>query len=1433
MKTTYAKEKLVTLALAFLAFTVLIFGTSSVKQLSAASDNLPPENRATTIITIFPSSFTLQSGISTTLTATLTSENLALAGKTITYNAGLGSVNPRSGVTDNLGRAIVTYTTPTTTTEKWDNIWATFAGDNQYQASVGYSIAHVLPENIPQNTPPSAAFTYSPASPTTDNTIQFTDQSTDNDGTIVSWYWNFGDGTTSTLKNQTRKYSNPSTYAVVLTVTDNGGASDAENKLITVNSVMLKVPTSLSISPSSFTIQSGSSTTLTATLKDNANNPLANKTIGWSKTAGSLSATSGTTNSSGQVSVTYTAPTVTTQTSVTVTASFAGDNQYQASTGYSYGAITVENENVKTSTTLSVSPLSFTLSPGGTKTLTATLKGIANNPLANKTISWSKTAGSLSPTSGTTNSYGQVTVTYTAPTVTTYTSVTITASFAGDNQYQSSTGLSQCNVYPSTTTTSTQHVPITINDNSQFDSAHGVTSGSGTASDPYIIENWAINASGANGIYIQNTTSHFIIRNCLVENGTSSGNYTYDGIYLSNVINGKIENNNYSNNDTCIYLYYSPNNNLTNNTCRNNAWGIYLYSSSYDNLIGNTCSNDNPGGYGIFLSESSNNNNLTGNNCSNNNSGISLYSSSNNTLTNNTCSNNGNGIELGDSSNNTLTNNNCSNNFTYDGGYDRGILLEGSDNNTLTGNTCSYDNSGISLYSSSNNTLTNNNCSNNNYENKHYYNGLEQAGYGIFLSGSPGNNLTNNNTLTNNNCSNNTYGIWLEGSSNYNTLTNNTCSNNYYGIYIYIFHTDNNRIYQNNFVNNTNQAYDQCSNFWDSNGKGNYWSDWQSPDANNDGIVDNARSITGGSNKDHYPLVISIRTATALAITPSSFTLQSGNSTTLTSTLKDNASNPLANKTMTWFAGLGNISPGSGTTNSAGQVSVTYTASITINRLDNILATFTGDNQYQASFGYSFGTITAENGNVKTSTALSISSSSFTLYPGENKTFIATLRDENNNALANKTINWGATAGTLSASSSTTNSSGWISVIYTASQVTSQTAVTITAYFMGDNQYQASYTSSYGTILPQSVKQSTSLSIFPSYFTLFPGYSGQVQSIVATLKDANNNPLSNSTVTWSATSGSVNPSSSTTDASGQVSVFYTAPTVTAGTSVTITASFAGDNQYSSSSATSSGIPATQVSESISASTGGTVTVNVFEINVTVNVLVVSPNAIPENMTVTVQQIPPENAGAYVMLSHIFDVGPNGTNFTTPATLTLPYDENKLPAGVSEDNLAIYYLNDSGNWERVGGYVNKATKTVSVLINHLSKYAVMAETAAAPQVGGGVPLAAILAVLGVSAAAAASSAWIYLRRTRGEATSELIEHGLSNMKIQEVDIFRVIKERKEFTVIDLMRETGSSQNVAWRAVQKLIKKGLVQSTKDVKLSAAGRGKPSKVYKYVGD
>jgi parallel beta-helix repeat protein len=157
----------------------------------------------------------------------------------------------------------------------------------------------------------------------------------------------------------------------------------------------------------------------------------------------------------------------------------------------------------------------------------------------------------------------------------------------------------------------TTHNPISINGNGDFTIANGVASGSGTASDPYIISDLDINASYSNGISIEGTDSHFIIRNCYVHGGSSD----WIGIYLYGCRNGTLENNNLSSDSKGIHMSSSSNMTLSNNNCSSNyADGIYLGYADNNTLNGNTCSNN---GWGMYLGQSSHNA-IFNNNCSSN-----------------------------------------------------------------------------------------------------------------------------------------------------------------------------------------------------------------------------------------------------------------------------------------------------------------------------------------------------------------------------------------------------------------------------------------------------------------------------------------------------------------------------------------------------------------------------------------------------------------------------------------------------------------------------------------------------------------------------------------------------------------------------------------------------------------------------------------------
>jgi PKD repeat protein len=67
-----------------------------------------------------------------------------------------------------------------------------------------------------------------------DQSCEFSDKSKDDDGAVVSWQWSFGDGATSTEQNPTHTYAGRGHYDVVLTVTDDDGATASKTKRVDI-----------------------------------------------------------------------------------------------------------------------------------------------------------------------------------------------------------------------------------------------------------------------------------------------------------------------------------------------------------------------------------------------------------------------------------------------------------------------------------------------------------------------------------------------------------------------------------------------------------------------------------------------------------------------------------------------------------------------------------------------------------------------------------------------------------------------------------------------------------------------------------------------------------------------------------------------------------------------------------------------------------------------------------------------------------------------------------------------------------------------------------------------------------------------------------------------------------------------------------------------
>ena len=95
----------------------------------------------------------------------------------------------------------------------------------------------VLP---PGNNPPIANFSYSQQNRKL--VIDFTDTSTDSDGAITTWNWDFGDNSFDIIQNPSHSYLSAGTYQVSVTVTDNGGKTNSITKNVVVNPLVNQSP---------------------------------------------------------------------------------------------------------------------------------------------------------------------------------------------------------------------------------------------------------------------------------------------------------------------------------------------------------------------------------------------------------------------------------------------------------------------------------------------------------------------------------------------------------------------------------------------------------------------------------------------------------------------------------------------------------------------------------------------------------------------------------------------------------------------------------------------------------------------------------------------------------------------------------------------------------------------------------------------------------------------------------------------------------------------------------------------------------------------------------------------------------------------------------------------------------------------------------------
>lgn len=231
----------------------------------------------------------------------------------------------------------------------------------------------------------------------------------------------------------------------------------------------------VSVSESPDPVISGQNSQVTIHAEDSAHNPVTSAGVSLSLTGGgTLASSSGTTDANGNFVVTYTAPSVSTTTTVTISTTVT-------KTGYTDGSgsdqITVnpnQNQNKPLYVTVSESPDPIT--SGGTSQVTTHVDrdcgsepsdicaAVYPPPLISAqgvNIALSLTGGgTLASTSGTTDTNGNFVVIYNAPSVSSQTTVTISAT-ATKTGYTDGSGSDQITVNPISNADTTPPASIT------------------------------------------------------------------------------------------------------------------------------------------------------------------------------------------------------------------------------------------------------------------------------------------------------------------------------------------------------------------------------------------------------------------------------------------------------------------------------------------------------------------------------------------------------------------------------------------------------------------------------------------------------------------------------------------------------------------------------------------------------------------------------------------------------------------------------------------------------------------------------------------------------------------------------------------------------------------------------------------------------------
>ena len=315
----------------------------------------------------------------------------------------------------------------------------------------------------------------------------------------------------------TTSYTPSANSPTSLTITANYAGDSAHSASFATSSLTVIHSTTTKVTPNPATLSSGS-LACTVKVNDTSGSPTTPiTTVAWSDggLGGSFNPTS-CTLSSGSCQTSYIAST-NSPSSVTITANYAGDSTHSTSSGTS--SLTV-NQIHATTTTVTPNPSSVNSGSQITFTVTVSDSHLSpTTPTGNVTWSSGNAGGTFSRTSCPLSS-ASCTTAYTAAT-NSPSSVTITATYAGDSAHSGSAGISSLsvNVLHRTTTTIKPN-PATLPNNGIITFVVKVNDSSGSPTTPLGTVSWKDGNTG--GTF--NATSCTLSSGACVSKYTASGN---------------------------------------------------------------------------------------------------------------------------------------------------------------------------------------------------------------------------------------------------------------------------------------------------------------------------------------------------------------------------------------------------------------------------------------------------------------------------------------------------------------------------------------------------------------------------------------------------------------------------------------------------------------------------------------------------------------------------------------------------------------------------------------------------------------------------------------------------------------------------------------------------------------------------------------------